>query len=70
MRYLNNVYEIQQLRITTKLCKSLVVTNATERGNGQVGLTFNFLYQVTQPLFTCSKLIIETLKQGAKHVQS
>ena len=25
---------------------------------------------VTQPTFTCSKLTIETLKQGVKHIQS
>ena len=28
------------------------------------------LFKATQPAFTCSKLTIETLKQGVKYVQS
>ena len=29
-----------------------------------------FLLSITQPAFTCSKITIETLAQGVKHVQS
>ena len=28
------------------------------------------IFDVSQPAFTCSKLTIETLEQGVKHVQS
>ena len=33
-------------------------------------LKVRLFYEVTQPVFTCSKLTIETLEQGVKYVQS
>ena len=49
-----------------------------EMGNGfqqfyerEVYAVFRLPFRVTtQPAFTCSKLIIETLEQGVKYVQS
>ena len=33
-------------------------------------VAFENKYETIQPAFTCSKLTVETLEQGVKHVQS
>ena len=53
------------------ICWLYDIFRVTGKWNANSNFSFVwFLYMITQPAFTCSKLTIETLEQDAKYVQS
>ena len=45
-------------------------TNRYTRTMCEISVKYCFNFSIAQPAITCSKLTIETLEQGVKHVQS